>query len=56
MDRILLDLAHARGVELRHDAARARLVRLATCCRPATWRRWAGALDARVRRSRVCCV
>jgi hypothetical protein len=56
MERTLLDLAQAHGDDLRRDAARARLARVATCCRPSTWRRWARELDRRVRRSRVCCV
>ena len=34
-----LELAEARGAELRREASAARLAAIATCCHPSTWAR-----------------
>jgi hypothetical protein len=56
MDFYLRQLADQHAADLRHEAEHSRLARLVGCCRPSTWTRWARGLDARFRRSRVCCV
>ena len=40
MEQITLQLAQARGAELRTEAARFHLARLAACCQPSTWVGW----------------
>ena len=37
MEHLTLELARRRGAELRYEAARYHLGRVATCCRPSTW-------------------
>ncbi|MFP5218592.1 MAG: hypothetical protein ACLGIG_02485 [Actinomycetes bacterium] len=51
-----LDQMESRAADLRKQAARERLARVASCCRPSTWVTWLRRLDERVQRSRFCCV
>ena len=60
LDPIIAELTEARLRELRRDAACARLVTLARCCQPSTWRRALGRARVLVRRTRAarpsdCC-
>ncbi|MCW2613566.1 MAG: hypothetical protein JWN08_560 [Frankiales bacterium] len=54
LDPYLL-VAHEHQRELQSAARRQALVRLATCCRPSTWRRAVTVVAARRRPSPPCC-